>query len=1386
MSTSAGWLLAIGVIVLLFSLGSSGGGAAAGALFLAAAVIAQARANQRTAERLAKLESWVHEHWARTAAAARAAQSAEKPAEAPAATPQIPIRAPKAVETPAPATSTTIAVPPKPAPPPAPQPAVQPAPQQAPPVPSRIAPASPPAGPAPIKERRPEPVVAKPAAAAAVSLPAPIRPQARPTPPPAPRRSLLDIEQILGVNWLSKIGVGILVIGVAFFLAWQLRQMGPLGKDVVGITVGIALLAMGVWGERKERYQILSRASIAGGWSLLYFISYAAYHVDAARVIRSPAVALLLMFAVAAGMVSHTLRYRSQVVTGLAFVLAFVTIALNRADVTSLSANLVLAAGFSFVVLRMRWYRLECAGIVAAYLNHYLWLRSIVEPMEGSLRPFAAFGTSATILILQWAIFRLSFVVRRPPDERASVFAGMLNTALLLVVMRYQSADPLLGFWLLLILGAAELALARLPRMRARRSSFVALTAAGGALLASASPFRFGPADVTPIWVINAVVFTTVGVVMSERVYRRLGSILMVATSVQLLTGPAAHLFTDRAAGGPREWFIGIVGLLIGSALYADSAWLPRRWPALFEHSADRRGARLAGYLGVGMAMFAAWAIFPGDVTSSIWAALAVALALLHRRISDNPDVPIQVAVVAVAAFWVALLAVMPATPSTSAAAAASAERAATVLAVAALLYVLARLNARWSGFAQLATHFGGLWAATALLVLLTWQEVTGLAVGLVWTAMAVALSWIGRRFATVHLSLQANTLALLVAVRVLVVHLPAGDLLLRSPWPVTWRLVAALAAAALFYALSRWNRATSLGADNQWIAGPQWIGTTLLVLLPAFELRSIALSFGWTALALALAIAGRRFAQPHLLLQSNLVLAIAVARLLLANLGSDEAAITAPFAVSWLFMTVVAAAIVLYILSWWNRAGALTSTRPFAAAPMWTATALLVMLAWLELVSPAVVLVWTMMAFVAAAVGRRFRVHDLLMQGNVITFLGILRILEVNLPSNALAIGSVSWRVVTVPLLAALAYLLGRWNDAIAERVANAAGKRFVLEAPVWAGTGVLVLLSWYQLVPASVAVAWTILAVILLEIGIRRSSSSLLLQAYLLLFASVARLFVANMNIDTGPGFGPRIYTIVPIVIALLHVHRRLDAVGASSTPRWLQPAFARLAALPVAALLRFELAADAVAPAWAAGAVVAAAAGALSGRRGFMHISVATAFATLARAAMHNLYERSYFPSLHEYDRWLYVGATALLLLASLPFAFRARTPHAEVAAGSLARRAVRWIDTRPEQFLFFIPLALITALIATETGSGLLTLALGVEAFAVFVFAVWVGERSFRLAGMGLLLVCIGKIFILDFWSLSLRDKSLTGIVLGLALIGVSLLYTRKRETLLRYL
>jgi hypothetical protein len=102
------------------------------------------------------------------------------------------------------------------------------------------------------------------------------------------------------------------------------------------------------------------------------------------------------------------------------------------------------------------------------------------------------------------------------------------------------------------------------------------------------------------------------------------------------------------------------------------------------------------------------------------------------------------------------------------------------------------------------------------------------------------------------------------------------------------------------------------------------------------------------------------------------------------------------------------------------------------------------------------------------------------------------------------------------------------------------------------------------------------------------------------------------------------------------------------------------------------------------------------------------------------------------------------------------------------------------------LFFVPLTLVTIMLALKMKTGMITVSWGIEAVLVFLFALAVKERSFRLTGLSLLLLCVGKIAVLDFWGLQIRDRYITLIVVGIALTFVSFLYTRYRDAIRQYL
>ncbi|HTU45251.1 MAG TPA: DUF2339 domain-containing protein [Bryobacteraceae bacterium] len=753
-------------------------------------------------------------------------------------------------------------------------------------------------------------------------------------------RKLLNLEETLGTNWLNKLGIVILVIGVALFLAYELSELGPLGKVVVGYAVSALMLGAGLFFERQDQWRILARTGIAGGWALLYFTSYAIYYVPAAHVLSSESLDLVLLLGLSAGIVVHTLRYDSQVVSGLAFLLAFTTLNIGHGNVYSLIAGVILAVGLVIVVLRRHWFEMELAGIAAAYLNHYLWLRPVIEPMGGHVHAFPGYFASAALLYSYWMIFRASYVLRKVGGghgEQISTIAAVLNVALFLWLMGYQSVHPELAFQFFLMIGAVELILGQLPITRRRRAAFIVLTTLGSCLLVVAIPFHYSGQKLSAGWLAEAETLLLIGVFLREVVFRRLGLIVLIVAWIQIILA-FTSVFDTEPARGTQMNHAGLAVLFGIAALmfYMNSQYIPRRWPEVVRVEPDRFS-----------------------------------------------------------------------------------------------FYLLAHL--------------------------------AGILVGL----------------------------------------------------------------------------------------------------------------------------------------------------------------------------------------------------------------------------------------------------------------------------------------------------------------------------------------LLWYELQPIAVVIGWALFALILMETGLKLPSPHLRGQAYVVFTASFLRLFVVNLNAaGTVGGLSARVYTIVPVTLAFYYVYARLTYTSheilSFDVRRKVAGLHSFFGTIALTALLRFEIDADFVAAAWAVFVLLLAAVAWRTGRRIFLDQAILLAFGVLLRGVFHNLFERSYLPAPFGHGPFVSLGSAVALLFLVLPFARALRQPVGEARHSNRLLAFASALDRRPSQVFFFIPFILLTTLLAVELPSGMVTVAWGIEAFAIFALALWMKERSYRLSALSLLLLCVLKIVVRDVWGLAPRDRYLTFIVLGLALLAVSYLYTRYREIVRQYL
>jgi len=511
---------------------------------------------------------------------------------------------------------------------------------------------------------------------------------------------------------------------------------------------------------------------------------------------------------------------------------------------------------------------------------------------------------------------------------------------------------------------------------------------------------------------------------------------------------------------------------------------------------------------------------------------------------------------------------------------------------------------------------------------------------------------------------------------------------------------------------------------------------------------------------------------------QANVVAGFAVARACTTNFTLDQTVWTG-ISIRLLTVSIVAAG--LYFLSRKATISHSALTNAITYLHTFAATGLLVFLAWYEAPGAWLAAVWALFAFVLAVVDRQHELDDLRWQAHALAALAITRGVTVNLYINETWHG-ISVRLLSLAVVAVVMYALAHlirmpqeWRSQQLQHVYS------------WAASALVSLLMWYELQPLSVAVGWAVFGLVLFEYGLLRKSRQFRFQAYVALAAAFGRIFFANLAAGNPNEFwGPRIYTVLPLALIFFFVYAQLatDERDTGDDRRLgIDHLLCYLGTGSIVAMLYFQFASDWLVTAWAAVVFLLFGTALLWDRPIFLHQGILLTVGTCIRGIMHNLFGASYFIGGDWTGRYFVLGSAVAVLLACLPFALSLRDPQKEQTL------RIRWLTVlvrHPEQVMFFAPVLLLTLMLALKMRAGMVTVAWGIEGVLIVLLALAVNERSYRLTGLILLLVCVGKIMLRDAWGLEPRDRYVTFIILGAALLLVSFLYSKYRETIRQFL
>jgi uncharacterized membrane protein len=267
-------------------------------------------------------------------------------------------------------------------------------------------------------------------------------------------------EQILGRNWLARIGVLALIIGIGFFLkyAFDNNWLGPSARVILGTAAGLVMLWLGFhW---RKRYPIMTQVLSGGGIAVLYlsiFASFATYDLISIYI----AVLLLLLTSILSTILA--LRYNSMALAVIGIIGAFFAPYIlgafgrsgleegtRRQAIQLLTYIIVVDIGVLLLSALRNWRWFILLAFSCSMITYGVWYGQL-----GDRVGIAIGETGITIIFLSFigATFLYYFIRHRTP-QAFDYFLMVLNAAAYAAISRglmWDDFRPWMGGFNLLL-----------------------------------------------------------------------------------------------------------------------------------------------------------------------------------------------------------------------------------------------------------------------------------------------------------------------------------------------------------------------------------------------------------------------------------------------------------------------------------------------------------------------------------------------------------------------------------------------------------------------------------------------------------------------------------------------------------------------------------------------------------------------------------------------------------------------------------------------------------------------------------------------------------------------------------------------------------------------
>jgi len=318
----------------------------------------------------------------------------------------------------------------------------------------------------------------------------------------------VSMEFAVASQWLLRVGILILVVGVGFFLKYSIDHgiLGPTARVTLSTVAGLLMLIAGTRLLGKT-YHLLGQGLLGGGIAVLYFSVFAAanfYHL----VEMTPAFALMALITVLAGGIA--VRFNSMLVAVLGILGGYGTPLMLQTGVVDFPALLgyvlVLGIGVLAICYWKDWPLVNYLSFAATYVLFFASMR-VYEPEHF----WEVFPFVAAFFVLFSTMTFLYKLVRGAKSNLLDLVAMFINAAVFFAV-GFALIDQVYGrTWVAaLTLGLTAFYLAHiyyfLHRRMVDRELLVSFIGLATFFLTITMPLVLSRQWITASWAVQAVV----------------------------------------------------------------------------------------------------------------------------------------------------------------------------------------------------------------------------------------------------------------------------------------------------------------------------------------------------------------------------------------------------------------------------------------------------------------------------------------------------------------------------------------------------------------------------------------------------------------------------------------------------------------------------------------------------------------------------------------------------------------------------------------------------------------------------------------------------------------------------------------------------------------